>query len=960
MKKRMLLVSTATCIVILANAQLLTWSPAFPKETDNIVITVDATKGNQGLLNYSGNVYVHLGAITNLSTGPSNWLHVPFTWGSTEAAAQATPDGPNKWKFTISNPRSFFNLAVNEQLKYIAILFRQGNCTNCAAQRNADGADMYVPIYNSDLAVRIDVPPSQPTFNPEPEIQNWMAGTVFTVKAVANRTGNMKLLHNGVEIASAVSVDNISGSSTVTAIGNQQIVAAITEASVTIYDTINIFVSPASSPVAALPNGVRDGINYEPGDTSVTLVLRAPGKSKASVIGEFNNWTQTVSHVMNKTPDGKFFWLRLHPLTPGTEYAYQYIVDDTIRIADPYAEKILDPNNDQYITASTYPGLKPYPAGQTGIVSVLQTAKPAYNWAVNSFNRPDKRGLVVYELLLRDFVAAHNWKTLMDSLNYLKTLGINAIELMPFNEFEGNLSWGYNPSFYFAADKYYGPENTLKRFIDSCHSKGIAVIMDIALNHSFGQSPMVQLYWDDVNNRPSASSPWYNPVPKHAFNVGYDMNHSTEHTKYFTSRVMEHWLKEYKIDGFRFDLSKGFTQTQTCDNNGGNCDVGAWGNYDASRVALWKAYYDTTQLKSPGSYAILEHFAANQEEIELSNYGLLLWGHLNHQYSQAAMGHPVEWDFSNVLHSARNWTKPHLVSYMESHDEERIVYRNINFGNSFGSYNIRDTATALKRMELAASFFFTIPGPKMIWQFGELGYDYSINYCTNGTINNDCRLDNKPIRWDYLNDPRRKSVYNVYSRLINLRHHPWYKEVFLSGSVDKNLGGAIKTMRIYSGDSSQIVVVGNFGTNAQSATVTFPVSGTWFDYLQNSTFTATGNLQSVSLLPGEYRVFINRNVNNITVTPVNNIPWNGSSLQAKAFPNPVGANQYQVEIDLPQAGKLTIELYNITGQFIETIQDGFMNRGKHRITIQNNGSRGNYYLKLKTKTATKTIPVTIQ
>ena len=72
MKKRMLLVSTATCIVILANAQLLTWSPAFPKETDNIVITVDATKGNQGLLNYSGNVYVHLGAITNLSTGPFN------------------------------------------------------------------------------------------------------------------------------------------------------------------------------------------------------------------------------------------------------------------------------------------------------------------------------------------------------------------------------------------------------------------------------------------------------------------------------------------------------------------------------------------------------------------------------------------------------------------------------------------------------------------------------------------------------------------------------------------------------------------------------------------------------------------------------------------------------------------------------------------------------------------------
>ncbi len=154
---------------------------------------------------------------------------------------------------------------------------------------------------------------------------------------------------------------------------------------------------------------------------------------------------------------------------------------------------------------------------------------------------------------------------------------------MPFNEFEGNESWGYNPDFYFAPDKYYGPKNTLKEFIDSCHKKGMAVIMDIALNHSFGLSPMVQLYFDAANNRPAANNPWFNPVPKHAFNVGYDMNHESLATRYFVSRVVEHWLTEYKIDGFRFDLSKGFTQVQTCDASGNNCNVNNWGNYDASR-----------------------------------------------------------------------------------------------------------------------------------------------------------------------------------------------------------------------------------------------------------------------------------------------------------------------------------------------------------------------------------------
>lgn len=773
--KRMLLVALVIVAGCAAQAQLLTWSPAFPKENESITITVDASKGNQGLLGFSGNVYVHIGAITNLSTGPSDWKYVPFTWATATGAAQATSAGTNKWSFTIANPRTFFNLPAGEQLRHIAILFR--NTDGSRVQRNGDGSDMYVPFYTTDLAVRIDAPPSEPRYVRVPEPQNWIVGSPISMTANTNKPASLKLYHNGVQIAAATGVQTLSGSSTVTAIGNQQLIAESNDGTTTKYDTMNIFVSPAASPVAALPAGVRDGINYESGDTSVILVLRAPLKTKATVIGEFNNWTQGVNYIMNKTPDGNFFWLRLRSLTPGTEYAYQYIVDDTLKIADPYTEKVLDPNNDQFISTATYPGLKPYPAGQSGIVSVLQTAKPAYNWSAGSFTRPDKRGLVIYEMLVRDFVSAHDWKTVSDSLNYLKTLGINAIEIMPFNEFEGNVSWGYNSSFYFAPDKYYGTQNALKAFIDSCHKKGIAVIMDIALNHQFGQSPMVQLYWDAANNRPAANSPWFNPIAKHPFNVGYDMNHESLDTRYYTSRVIEHWLTQYRIDGFRFDLSKGFTQV-----NSGS-DVGAWGNYDASRIAIWKRYYDTTQLKSPGAYAILEHFAANNEEIELSNHGMLLWGNLNHNYSQASKGNPVEWDFSGAIHSVRGWTRPYLVSYMESHDEERIVRRNITEGNASGSYNIRDTATALKRMEMSAAFFVTIPGPKMIWQFGELGYDYSINTCENGTVSNDCRLSPKPIRWDYLNDPRRKSVYNTYSKLLALRQHNWYRETFLSGST---------------------------------------------------------------------------------------------------------------------------------------------------------------------------------
>jgi 1,4-alpha-glucan branching enzyme len=157
---------------------------------------------------------------------------------------------------------------------------------------------------------------------------------------------------------------------------------------------------------------------------------------------------------MNKTPDGNKWWVQIDSLDPNTEYAYQFLVDGTLKVADPYSEKVLDPNNDGYISSTLYPGLKAYPAGQTsGIVSTMQANKPVYTWKNNNFVRPEKNNLVIYELLIRDFTTEHSYASTLQKLDYLTNLGINAIELMPVNEFEGNSSWGYNPSFYFAPDK---------------------------------------------------------------------------------------------------------------------------------------------------------------------------------------------------------------------------------------------------------------------------------------------------------------------------------------------------------------------------------------------------------------------------------------------------------------------------------------------------------------------------
>ena len=149
----------------------------------------------------------------------------------------------------------------------------------------------------------------------------------------------------------------------------------------------------------------------------------------------------------------------------------------------------------------------------------------------------------------------------------------------------------------------------------------------------------------------------------------------------------------------------------------------------------------------------------NSEEKVLSDHGFMLWGNARNNYLEAAMGYSSDLSMASYLNLG--WSEPGLVTYMESHDEERMMYKNIAWGNAGIGYDIKDLRTALNRVRLAATFFFTIPGPKMIWQFGELGYDISID--VNG------RTGEKPIKWDYLTDIDRYRLYRFFKLLINLK-----------------------------------------------------------------------------------------------------------------------------------------------------------------------------------------------
>ena len=928
MKKLIALFCLTT--VMNANGQLLKTDPNFILESSNIVlITADANKGNKNLQNFTGDVYVHIGVITNLSANSSAWKYVPIfsVWGGTDARIKCTSIGNNKWTYTIpGNLRTFFGMTdPSEKILKIAILFRTAAGVKLA---NEDNSDMFLSVVDNQFQVKIDTPFLQPLYQPRFEaVQKGLGDTLF-INAKASNNGNLSIYYNDSLIKSMSNTSSLSTFKIVNKLGTQKLLVIGENGSITSKDSLSFLVAGATS-IKDLPAGVTDGINYHAGDTSVTLVFYAPKKTSVSVIGDFNNWTPTLADVMNMTKDSARFWIKINGLKAGQEYAYQYLIDDNLRVADYSTEKILDPNNDVSIPAATYPNLKAYPTGKTtGIVGILQTAKPKYLWNDAAFVRPNKKNLIIYELLLRDFVQKQNFQALKDSLNYFKKLGINAIEIMPFSEFEGNDSWGYNSSFFFAPDKFYGTELAIKEFIDSAHAKGIAVIMDMVLNHVFGSSPLAQMYWDSKANAPSANNPWLNTAAKHPFNVGNDFNHESPATKQLVSSVVKHWLTQYHIDGFRWDLSKGFTQK----NN--PTDVNAWGAYDASRIAIWKNIYDTMQKASPNSYCILEHFADNTEEKELADYGMLLWGNANYNFNQATMGFNTDASFNYAFANGRSWNQQHLVTYMESHDEERLMYKNTMYGNSSGAYSTRDLATGLKRNEMAAAFWALTPGPKIMWQFGELGYDYSINTCTDLSVNNNCRLAVKPIKWDYLANTNRKALYKAYAQFLQLRNNPSYTNDFISNKYIVSSTGVVKSMQL-NGDSIKLVVLGNFDVNTATANVSFPSDGIWYSLSSNKNQMVNGGTASITLQPGEYYVYTNKNISNAVITDVLNIGMPILNIPVKINPNPLRTSS-TIDFQLNESGQLRIPAFDMNGNDCGVLYTGYRQKGSQQFIINKN------------------------
>ncbi|RZJ66727.1 MAG: T9SS type A sorting domain-containing protein [Flavobacterium sp.] len=902
--------SLVSCVSI----SQVTTTPSPPEA--NAPVTIFFNKAGTGLATYNGTIYAHTGVTVN----STNWSNVIGQWGQNTVQPALTLVSGTTYKLEITpDLYTYYGVSTSNSITQICIVFRSDT-------GGAQSTDFYIPVGAFQATL------TAPVLNGTTIVNS--GGSLAIAANNTNGNANYNLLANGVSINNATTANYSFTDTNITANKNYEL--QIVQGTTTHTRKFAVVVNPGTV-TQTIPAGLVDGINYNASDaTKATLVLTAPGKDFVYVAGSFNGFNPTSAHAMKKDGTSGKFWLELTGLTAGQYAYYQYWVVDTtpttnspalVKTADPYSTLVVNPYDDPYIPATSYPNMPVFPAGQDRDVTVLQTGQTPYNWQVTNFVKPKKEDLVIYELLVRDFDANRRYQDVIDRIDYFKNLKINAIELMPVMEFEGNESWGYNTSFHMALDKFYGSAAKLKELVDLCHQNGIAVILDVALNHAFGRNPMVRMWMKDPDGdgwgEPAADNPYFNEVARHSYSVGNDFNHSSLLTKEYVYRVQKQWIQEFKIDGFRWDLTKGFTQLCTASDE--TCTNGS----PADRVPILKDYVDYSWSLDPTHYAIFEHLGNDTEEKQWADYrlnetpskGVMMWGEMAYQYSQLAKGYPTDGVITRVGHVAHNFAGKRLIGYPESHDKERMVYGMMTYGNGAGaSPPLNNLNNSLGRMSSIGATSLLVPGPKMIWHFAELGYDDSIYTCNNGTVNDesgvitgDCKLDTKPQeQWtnNWLGVTQRAEIYNNYKKMIQLK----IQEPVFEGNYDISPDANNIRQRIYVYDNSlpatqlrNVVVIANFSVAAQSINPSFPYTGTWYNLMDNTPMTVTNATATISVPAGQFRVYGNQPVS-LSADQFD------TTVNMALYPNPA-SSAFAISADVAQ-----LQVFSVTGQLVKTFQ----------------------------------------
>lgn len=526
----------------------------------------------------------------------------------------------------------------------------------------------------------------------------------------------------------------------------------------------------AEQPQAA---GVRSGAVVGE-DGRVTFGLWAPWKKGVALVGSFNGWNKDAN-PMQVREDG-MWWTEIK-LEAG-EHAYQFVIDansdQPTWLADPYTQRLR------------------WQEGQPH--SLVRVGAEPYQWGDEGFHARRLNETIIYEVHVGDFSPEGTFAGVTQRLDYIQSLGVTAIELMPIQEFPGDRSWGYNPAYFFTPEGAYGSPEDLKELIDQAHRRGIAVILDMVFNHTDASNPLTRLYaYQDNPYFGEDGNPWGFP----------DFNHWDEATKRLIRDIQDYWLLEFHIDGFRYDNAEGIGYDQMS-----GMSFTAW----AARQTKAHAYLIVENLQDPASMVHnTEADASWHESFHHIMRAQLREGDFNGNRYGDMQEVLKQMQFSHAGYS----DNAQAINYLENHDQERIAFE---IRTNPGLNN--DEAVRAK-CKLGALVLYTAAGVPMIYA----GQEFAMS--TPKTI------DANKLQWERLGDPVWEELKNWFGNMAALRlQNPAFSQNHLEPLVVDD-GRKIIVFKRWNDQGNQVVVGLNFAPAAQQVEIAFPRGGNWHEWIFN-------------------------------------------------------------------------------------------------------------------------------
>lgn len=544
----------------------------------------------------------------------------------------------------------------------------------------------------------------------------------------------------------------------------------------------------------------------------IEFKLFAPYNQEATLMGSFSDWQEIP---MEKNDRG-YFQTQVQLEDGSYEYKFRvrtrswfYDPDQWVDVIDPYATEI-------------------NPSQQNAVIHIKGGEKiiDRYVWQHDDKPLSPNRDLIIYELHISDFSGGENdpyvrgqFKHAIAKLDYLCDLGINAIQLMPVNEFPGDYSWGYNVRHYFAVESSYGSSSDLKQLIDECHARGIRVIVDGIYNHSEPSSPLTKIdhdYW--YHHDPRDPSNYWGPE----FNYEhYDENLDVKPAWQFIGDVVCFWIQEYHIDGIRYDAARQLA----------NYKFMNWIVEQTREYAGMKPFYN-----------IAEHIPDTPDITNLDGPMDGCWHEsFLHTVKDQVCGDRFDLkQLKDVLDGKRQGYlgASNIINYIASHDHKRWLVE-LADRDIFGK-------TAFKRTKLGAVLLLTSVGVPMIWMGEEFG-DYHLSSPQPAKLN-----------WTLLENELDQDLWKYYQGLVHLRRENSALRTDNIEFFHEDRESKVLAYIRWNQEGARIVVAANFSDRyLENYKVTnFPKDGTWHEWTGNYDVKAENDQISIDLPEYEAQVFV--------------------------------------------------------------------------------------------------------